>query len=152
LLRRVVFTGIVCLSARIRAINQRGEFFTRRRDYCLLPRSGERQRPEPSSRSIAQQISRRLSSWFEPKTRWTETLDANDTFRSSLADERYAFFIVAPVKKSGIAFLGGAGRIAATGKKRIADLRATADGLDVKVLFAANEASVILQGFSETPG
>ncbi len=60
-----------------------------------------------------------------------------------------AYYVVAPVGKSGIAFLGEQGKIAPLGNKRISDW--SDDGtLSVKVLFASGETSVTLTGYAPT--
>ncbi|MEO5998403.1 MAG: hypothetical protein ABIN89_16735 [Chitinophagaceae bacterium] len=76
-------------------------------------------------------------------------MNNNETFTADLPEEKYTFFIVAPITRSGIAFLGDAGKITATGKKRIATITDTANTLHVKVLFAEGEGPVTLQGYSE---
>ncbi|MEP7052016.1 MAG: hypothetical protein ABJB12_16745 [Pseudomonadota bacterium] len=58
-----------------------------------------------------------------------------------------AYYIVAPVGQSGIAFLGEKDKVASTGKKRIADW--SDDGtLSVSVVFASGESSVTLSGYA----
>jgi hypothetical protein len=58
-----------------------------------------------------------------------------------------AYYIVAPMGASGIAFLGEQGKLAAAGKKRITDW--SDDGtLTVSVAFAAGEKSVTLAGYA----
>ena len=85
-------------------------------------------------------------------------LDFNhSTGRLLMADQantdsvsKTAYYIVAPVGKSGIAFLGEPGKLAATGKKRIADW--SDDGtLTVAVVFASGESSVTLTGYAPSP-
>jgi len=66
-----------------------------------------------------------------------------------LPDDLYSYYIVAPITTSGIAFLGDANKIAATGK--IASIKDELNKLELTVLFAKGEASVILQGYSEMP-
>ena len=63
---------------------------------------------------------------------------------------QYSFVIIAPIGPSGIAFLGDEGKIASTGKQRIADLRESADTLQVTVVSAPGEQAVTLHGFSDT--
>ena len=60
-----------------------------------------------------------------------------------------AFFIVAPIGASGIAFLGDAGKFVGTGKKRISSLKDENSKLVAEVDFAANEASVNLRGYAQ---
>ena len=60
-----------------------------------------------------------------------------------------AYYIVAPLGPSGIAFLGEQGKLAAAGKKRISDW--SDDGtLTVSVAFAAHETAVTLTGYAPT--
>lgn len=85
---------------------------------------------------------------FNPANKTTATLKANKTFNGTVPPDKYVYYIVAPVTTSGIAFLGDAGKIAATGKKRIADISSTGNSLQVKVLFARGETAVTLQGYA----
>jgi hypothetical protein len=58
-----------------------------------------------------------------------------------------AYYVVAPVGPSGIAFLGEQGKLAPLGAKRIRDW--SDDGtLSVSVLFASGESSVTLTGYA----
>jgi len=88
---------------------------------------------------------------FNPLTKKIQLMNANDSFNDSLPDDLYAFYITAPVTSSGIAFFGDAGKIAATGKKRIAEIKDENGTLAITVLFAKGEPNVILQGYSEKP-
>jgi hypothetical protein len=76
-------------------------------------------------------------------------LQSNETFSGSVPDEKYVYYIIAPITKSGIAFLGDENKIAATGKKRIAELTSSANNLKVKVLFAKGEKEITLCGYAE---
>jgi hypothetical protein len=61
-----------------------------------------------------------------------------------------SYYIVAPVGRSGIAFLGNPGKFASLGRKRITEL--TDDGrVKVKVAFAEGEQAVTLHGYAEKP-
>ncbi|MGH7248995.1 MAG: hypothetical protein ACREH9_12910, partial [Pseudomonadota bacterium] len=77
-------------------------------------------------------------------------LDPADTFHDTIVNGGSggsAYYIVAPVGSSGIAFLGDAGNFVSLGKKRIAQL--TDDGtLEATVLFAPGEASRTLFGYA----
>jgi len=58
-----------------------------------------------------------------------------------------AYLVVVPVGKSGIAFLGDAGKFVPLGKKRVTNL--SDDGiLDASFDFAAGEPSIIVQGWA----
>lgn len=86
---------------------------------------------------------------YSPQTHLLRTLKATDAFTADLGASRYNYYIVAPITASGIAFLGDEGKIAATGKKRIADITTTDTGMRVKVVFAPGESTLTLQGFSK---
>jgi hypothetical protein len=88
---------------------------------------------------------------FDPLTAKLKELDADDQFEDRLPAEKYAYYIIAPVTSSGIAFLGDAGKIAATGKKRIAAIDPSAKELKVTVLFARGDQAVTLQGYCRRP-
>ena len=88
---------------------------------------------------------------FDPLTNKVQALNATDDFSDQLGNDLYTYYILAPVTSSGIAFLGDVGKIAATGKKRIAEIKDENGSLQVTVLFAKGESSVTLQGYSETP-
>lgn len=69
-------------------------------------------------------------------SRFTDTVDYSGSY-----------YIVAPIGKSGIAFLGDAGKFVSNGKKRIDTL--SDDGkLDAAVTFAPGETSVVLHMYS----
>jgi hypothetical protein len=60
------------------------------------------------------------------------------------------FYVVAPVLKSGIAFLGDRDKFVGTGKQRISSLQNAPGKLMVNVVFAEGEAAVTLHGYAET--
>ena len=86
---------------------------------------------------------------YDPQRNTAQLLDAAQTFQAELPEEKYAYYILAPLTSSGIAFLGDTGKIAATGKKRIANILSSGKNLQVKVLFARGESAVVLKGYSE---
>lgn len=86
---------------------------------------------------------------FNPANKEVKKLRTGEIFTASLSEDHYQLYIVAPVTASGIAFLGDAGKIAATGKKRIAAISTTGNKLQVQVLFAKGEDTIILQGYAE---
>lgn len=73
-----------------------------------------------------------------------------ETFSAPLGQNGNAFYVVAPVGKSGIAFLGDADKFVGTGKQRIASLHDEPGKLSVNVLLANSEKSVVLHGYSAT--
>ncbi|MBS1654303.1 MAG: hypothetical protein JSU05_05605 [Bacteroidetes bacterium] len=88
---------------------------------------------------------------FDPLHNKIQRLKEGETFTDNLPAERYTYYIIAPVTSSGIAFLGDAGKITATGKKRISEISSSGNSLQVSVSFAENESSVTLQGYAERP-
>ncbi|MBB3188091.1 hypothetical protein [Microbacter margulisiae] len=87
---------------------------------------------------------------FDPSRHVVELLSSDDLFHSMLPPANYTYYIVAPVTQSGIAFFGDAGKIASTGKKRIASILSMHHQLQVKVIFAG-ERTIVLRGYSEHP-
>jgi hypothetical protein len=75
-------------------------------------------------------------------------LPGKTAFAAPLSRDASAFYVVAPVGKSGIAFLGDKNKFVGTGKQRIASLHDEAGKLTVGVVLAANEKSVVLHGYS----
>ena len=69
-------------------------------------------------------------------------------FSAPLGRNASAFYVVAPVGKSGIAFLGDKGKFVGTGRQRIASLQDEAGRLTVGVALAENEKAVVLHGYA----
>ena len=88
---------------------------------------------------------------YDPLNKKAQAISANESFNAELPEEKIAYYILAPVTSSGIAFLGDEGKITATGKQRIASIVSSGKILQVKVLFAKGETSVTLQGYAEKP-
>ena len=86
---------------------------------------------------------------YDPLTEELKVVNSGSGFSSLLNNNLYTYYIIAPVISSGIAFLGDAGKIASTGKKRIHNVEDNNGTLKVIVLFAKGEASVKLEGYSE---
>jgi len=75
-------------------------------------------------------------------------LKAHADFSSELEKKGNVFYVVAPVGKSGIAFLGDRNKFVGTGKQRITSLRDERGKLTVGVVLAAGEKSVVLHGYA----
>ena len=88
---------------------------------------------------------------YNPLTKEVELIKKGKAYSGKLNSAPYTYYILAPLLPSGIAFLGDAGKIAATGKKRIAGISDDHGSLRVKVLFAKGESSVNLEGYSNNP-
>lgn len=85
---------------------------------------------------------------YNPETQIVKELQPNDVYNDKLPDDKYAYYIIAPII-NGIAFLGDKNKIAATGKKRIEDIEQTNGGLRIKILFAKNEKEITLLACSK---
>jgi hypothetical protein len=77
-----------------------------------------------------------------------QSLDQGASFSAPLGAGANAFYVVAPVGKSGIAFLGDKGKFVGTGKQRISSLTDEAGKLTIGVLLAENEKEITLHGFA----
>jgi len=77
-----------------------------------------------------------------------QLVKADTGFSAPLGKNAAAFYVVAPVGKSGIAFLGDKDKFVGTGKQRIAALQDQPGKLTVGVELAKNEKSVILHGYA----
>ncbi|MDB6017190.1 MAG: hypothetical protein JWR19_1679 [Pedosphaera sp.] len=75
-------------------------------------------------------------------------LNRGAQFSAPLGKEASAFYVVAPVGKSRIAFLGDKNKFVGTGRQRIASLHDEAGRLTVGVVFAKTEESVMLHGYA----
>ncbi|MBI3472394.1 MAG: hypothetical protein HY013_13660, partial [Candidatus Solibacter usitatus] len=73
-------------------------------------------------------------------------MEAGESVQVSLADGS-AYYIVAPIGDSGIAFLGDAGHFVSVGKKRIPRLSDTGT-LEVTVAFARGEKVRVVRGYA----
>jgi hypothetical protein len=77
-------------------------------------------------------------------------LDPGESFSAPLAEDASAFYQVAPIGKSGIAFLGDAGKFVGTGKQRMASLNDQPHRLTVSLSVAESEKTVTLHGYAAT--
>jgi hypothetical protein len=82
-------------------------------------------------------------------SRTGQLLPRQGEFSAPLGKNAAAFYVVAPVGKSGIAFLGDKDKFVGTGRQRIASLQDEPGKLTVEVVLAAAEKSVVLQGFAD---
>ena len=79
-----------------------------------------------------------------------QSLDQGASFSAPLGEGADAFYVVAPVGKSGIAFLGDKDKFVGTGKQRISSLTDEAGKLTIGVLLAENEKEITLHGFASS--
>ena len=75
-------------------------------------------------------------------------LEPGETFSAPLAENACVYYVVAPVGRSGIAFLGDQGKFVGTGRQRIATLTDQAGKLTVGVVLAETEKTVTLHGYA----
>lgn len=75
-------------------------------------------------------------------------LDEGADFAAPLGRDASVFYVVAPVGRSGIAFLGDKNKFVGTGKQRIVSLHEESGKLTVGVVYAQNEKSVVLHGYA----
>jgi hypothetical protein len=75
-------------------------------------------------------------------------LEVNAGFSAPIGEDASAFYVVAPVGKSGIAFLGDKNKFVGTGKQRIHSLHDQRGKLTVGVVLAESEKSVVLHGYA----
>ncbi|RYX85505.1 hypothetical protein EON83_05950 [bacterium] len=87
---------------------------------------------------------------YDITTKTAKKLDASATSTETLPQQGWFAYALAPVGRSGIAFLGDADKIVGTGKQRIASTRDEAGKLTAQIVLAANEPSVTLHGYSAT--
>jgi hypothetical protein len=78
-----------------------------------------------------------------------QRLGAGGKFSAPLPKSGMVFYVVAPVGKSGIAFLGDREKFVGTGKQRISSLQDSPGKLTAKIVFAENENAVTLHGYAE---
>lgn len=86
---------------------------------------------------------------YNPLNDQLKKADAKNEFSDKIANGDYAYYIVAPVGKCGIAFLGDTDKITSTGKQRIQQLTDNDKSMKVGVLFAKGESPITLRGYSE---
>jgi len=77
-----------------------------------------------------------------------ELLKDGGHFAASLGEDACAYYVVAPIGPSGIAFLGDRNKFVGTGRQRIASLQDQPGKLTVGVMLASNESSVVLHGYA----
>ena len=78
-----------------------------------------------------------------------ETLAPGASFTLDVQPGQVAYFVLAPIGPSGIAFLGDANKIVGTGKARIADLKDDGHQVTATILLAPGEKEVKICGYAE---
>lgn len=75
--------------------------------------------------------------------------NADESVKIPLKGRDTAYYVVASVNKSGLAFFGDAGKFVGNGHKRIAEIKEESGTLTVRVIFSAGEKTVRLFGFAD---
>jgi len=79
-----------------------------------------------------------------------QCLKPGQTFSMLLKQKSVAYYIITPIDEGGMAFLGDEGKFVSNGKQRVASLKDDAGKLTAALLFAPNEKSIVLHGYSVT--
>jgi hypothetical protein len=93
---------------------------------------------------------------YEPATGAATRVAAGSAFDATFKDvgtakePAWAYFVVAPVTRSGIALLGDQSKFVTMGRKRISKVEETAEEIRATIEFAPGEQSVPLFGFAAT--
>ncbi len=72
----------------------------------------------------------------------------NDTLTLDFRRGSYCYEVLAPIGRSGIAFIGDTGKFVTCGKTRIENLVDTKDGLKATILLAKGEQSITICGYA----
>jgi hypothetical protein len=75
-------------------------------------------------------------------------LDPGAEFSAPLSPTASAFYVLAPLGQSGIAFLGDQGKFVGTGRQRVAGLTDEPGCLTVDLLLAESERELVLHGYA----
>ena len=87
--------------------------------------------------------------YFDKTARY---LSGEETYQDTLGPTGRAFYVVAPIRPWGIAFLGDGGKFVGTGRQRIASLQDASARLKAVIQFAPGETSVTLHGYAAYTG
>ena len=87
---------------------------------------------------------------YKPADGTDKMLRANETYTDTLTSPDWAEYVIAPVGRSGIAFLGDAGKIVGTGRQRLSSVRDEPGQLTANLVLSPTEKSVTLHGYSAT--
>jgi hypothetical protein len=85
---------------------------------------------------------------YDATSKKAAMLSAASEFRAAVDPKGYAYYEVAPLGVSGIAFLGDPGKFVGSGKQRIAAISETPKTLTATVAFAAGEGAVYVHGYA----
>ncbi|MBO0827749.1 MAG: carbohydrate-binding protein [Streptosporangiales bacterium] len=79
-----------------------------------------------------------------------QTVPSGQAYSTSV-DKNGSYYLVAPVNRAGIAFLGDAGKFASLGQKRITRLSQDGDAVVATAAFARGEGAVTMHGHANGP-
>jgi hypothetical protein len=89
---------------------------------------------------------------FDPQSQTIVTLNAADTYSGKLTGaDAYAYRIVAPISRSGIALIGDIGKFVPMGRKRITAYSDIAGGAVLDIFYAAKERDLTIAGYAASP-
>ncbi|HUB92111.1 MAG TPA: hypothetical protein VMA74_20475 [Dyella sp.] len=88
---------------------------------------------------------------FDPIAKTLVTAGSTDTISGKLeGTDAFAYRVVAPVSASGIAVLGDIGKFVSMGRKRVTSYEELAQGVRLKLAFAANDPAITVAGYSRS--
>lgn len=85
---------------------------------------------------------------YDPRAHAARRVAAGERVTFALDKSATAFYVLAPVGRSGLAFLGDEGKFVSTGRKRISAIKETPGGLTATITFASGEKTVRLFGYA----
>lgn len=89
---------------------------------------------------------------FDPKSEAVVTLGPTDVILGNLSSpDAFAYRIVAPISRSGLALFGDLGKFVPMGRKRIASYRQTRNGAVLGIVHAPAETSLTIAGYAQFP-
>ncbi|GGA16995.1 hypothetical protein [Dyella nitratireducens] len=88
---------------------------------------------------------------FDPIAQTLATPSSTDTITGKLEGaDAFAYRVIAPVSASGIAVLGDMGKFVSMGRKRVTSYDELAQGVQLKLAFAANDPAITVAGYSRS--
>ena len=89
---------------------------------------------------------------FDPQSQEIAIIGPNGRISGRLAGpDAYAYRVVAPISRSGIAMIGDLGQFVSMGRKRIRSFRDIAGGALLDIAATANERDLTIAGYSAAP-
>ena len=88
---------------------------------------------------------------FDPQSQALVTVGPAGRISGKVSgSDAYAYRIVAPISRSGLALLGDLGKFVPMGRKRIASYRETADGAVLEIIYAPTETDLTIAGYAQS--